>query len=267
MDHVSSPAPVVSSNLITAEPMGGRAAPRPAVKLGPIQAASGALFAFFLTLHLLTASSGLLGQASYDATLGVLRKLYRPHIVVEVSLIGGSALVHIACAVAQMRRRRQIIALRGSWWMKAHRLSGYFLLLVLFGHVFATRIAPTLATGPTATGKADFAFLAYAALSVPWFFWPYYLLLALAGATHLGLGLHLASRILRRKTAASSTAAPGAARANSPVGGAPSGMRLAVVLVFAILVVGGVFRILSLAGDASRDRFPEYKALADKLLK
>ena len=267
MDHVASPATAASSHLGTADPVGGAASPRAAIKLGPIQAASGVLFACFLTLHLLTASSGLLGGARYDATLDVLRRLYRPHIAVEVSLIGGSALVHIACAIAQMRRRRQIIALKGAWWMRAHRLAGYFLLLVFFGHVFATRIAPTLATGPTATGKADFAFLAFAALSVPWFFWPYYLLLGLAGATHLGLGLHLASRILRRKTASASTAAVSADRPNPAIGGAPSRLRLAVVLAFAIVVAGGVFRILWLASDASRDRFPEYKALADTLRK
>ncbi len=234
----------------------------PLRRLGPIQAASGAVFAAFLCLHLLTASSGLLGVAGYDATLALLRRIYRPHIVVEIVLIGGSAAVHIACAVAQMRRRGRVFSLSGPLWMRAHRLSGYFLLLVLFGHVFATRIAPTLAVAPTATGRADFAFLAYAALSAPAFFWPYYLLLALAGGTHLGLGLHLASRILRRPKTEAHTGQDGP---RAPQG-APSRLRLAVILTLTAVATAGVFSILWHASDAPRERFPEYKALADRLL-
>jgi hypothetical protein len=117
-----------------------------------------------------------------------------------------------------------------------------------------------LASGPTATGKADFAFLAFAALAVPGFFWPYYLLLAIAGGTHLGLGLHIASRVLRRRPS------PGTARAGTPHGG-PSRARIAVIAGFTALAAAGVFSILWHAGDARRDRFPEYKALADKLLR
>ncbi|HNN92215.1 MAG TPA: hypothetical protein PKI03_08105 [Pseudomonadota bacterium] len=231
----------------------------PKLKLGPIQAASGAIFALFLVLHLCTAASGTLGPSRYDATLATLRSVYRPHIAVELLVIGLAGSVHIACAIAQMVRRRKIVALKGAWWMRAHRLAGYFLLLVILGHVFATRIAPTLATGPTATGKADFAFLAFASLSVPGFFWPYYLLLGIAGATHLGLGLHLASRMLRARR---ETDAATAGRA----GGGPSPARLAVIFGFAAVVTVGVFSILWRGSEASRERFPEYKALADKLL-
>lgn len=229
------------------------------LKLGPIQAASGAVFALFLSLHLLTAASGLLGPTQYDSTLAALRHIYRPHVAVELLVMGTAGSIHIACAVLQMFRRRKIVNLRGSWWMRAHRLSGYFLLLVIFGHVFATRVAPTLASGPTATGKADFAFLAYASMGAPAFFWPYYLLLAVAGATHLGLGLHLASRILARPRQGASTDAPRAT-------GGPGHARLAVIFGFAAVVAAGVFCILWRGPEASRERFPEYKALADKLL-
>lgn len=229
------------------------------LKLGPIQAASGAVFALFLSLHLLTAASGLLGPTQYDSTLATLRHIYRPHVAVELVVMGAAGSIHIACAVLQMIRRRKIVNLRGSWWMRAHRLSGYFLLLVIFGHVFATRIAPTLATGPTATGKADFAFLAYASMGAPAFFWPYYLLLAVAGATHLGLGLHLASRILARPRQTPASDAPRTT-------GGPGQARLAIIFGFAAVVAAGVFCILWRGPEASRERFPEYKALADKLL-
>lgn len=229
---------------------------RSPIKLGPIQAVSGALFAFFLVLHLLTAASGFLGIERYDSTLGLLRRIYRPHIAVELLVIGTSGTIHIACAIVQMIRRRKVFALKGPLWMRAHRLSGYFLLLVIVGHVLATRVAPTLATGPTATGKADFSFLAYATLAAPYFFWPYYLMLGMAGSIHLGLGLHLASRVLGRRLAGASTGGHGG----------PSVARLVAVFGFTAIVTAGVFGILARAGDAPRHRFPEYKALADKLL-
>lgn len=222
------------------------------IKLGHIQALSGAVFALFLVLHLVTAMSGALGIASYDRTLITLRSVYRPSLFVEVTMIGLSGVIHLICAVIQMVRRRKVIALRGPLWMKLHRLSGYFLMTVIIGHVFATRIAPTLATGPTATQAADFAFLAFATLAVPAFFWPYYLLLGICGALHLSIGLHLGSRMLGLRTQGS--------------GGAPTRLRLALTFGVTMLVAIGVLGILLRASDAPRDRFPEYQALTKRLL-
>lgn len=238
------------------------------IKLGPIQAISGLVFALFLTLHLATAASGILGSAGYDATLTALRRVYRPNLALELTLIGGSALVHIACAIAQMRRRGRIVALTGPLWMRAHRASGYFLLLVLIWHVLATRVGPTLATGPTATGQADFAFLAFATLTAPAFFWPYYLMFGIAGSLHLGLGLHLASRMLRRRGVdAGSDHSPSDKVPARPPQGAPDTTRRVAILLFTGVVTAGVFSILWHASDAPRERFPEYKALADRLLR
>ena len=93
------------------------------------------MFAIFLILHLATAISGLFGIASYDGTLSLLRRLYRPHLLVELTVIGLSGTVHLACAVLQMLRRRKVFALKGPWWMRAHRLSGYFLLAVSYTHL------------------------------------------------------------------------------------------------------------------------------------
>ncbi len=222
------------------------------IKLGHIQAISGAVFALFLVLHLITAMSGALGIASYDRTLSALRSVYRSNLLLEVGMIGISGATHLICAVWQMVRRRNVVALRGPWWMKLHRLSGYFLMVVIMGHVFATRIAPTLATGPTATHAADFAFLAFATLAAPAFFWPYYLLLGMAGALHLSIGLHLASRMLGLRTQGS--------------GGAPSRLRLVLTFGVTLLVTAGVLGILGRASEAPRERFPEYQALMQRLL-
>src|SRR5260221_12618227 len=103
-----------------------------------LQALSGLVFAFFLTLHLATTASGGGGAATYDGTLAALRRIYRPSLAVEVVLIGFPAIVHIACALLQIvdRRRRGIPASSPL----PHRLAGYVLLAAFAGHVFATRI-------------------------------------------------------------------------------------------------------------------------------
>jgi succinate dehydrogenase/fumarate reductase cytochrome b subunit len=225
---------------------------RSTIKLGHIQAMSGAVFALFLVLHLVTTMSGALGTATYDRTLVALRSVYRSHLFLELVVIGLSGITHLVCAILQMTRRRKVFALRGPWWMKLHRLSGYFLMTVIIGHVFATRIAPTLATGPTTTHAADFAFLAFATLTAPAFFWPYYLLLGIAGALHLSIGLHLGVRMLGLRTQGS--------------GGAPSRLRLLLSFGVTILVTAGVLGILLRADQAPRQRFPEYQALMQRLL-
>ncbi len=222
------------------------------IKLGHIQALSGAVFALFLLLHLITAMSGAFGIAAYDRTLLVLRSVYRSNLLLELVMIGLSGTTHFVCAIVQMIRRRKVVALRGPWWMKLHRLSGYFLMVVIIGHVFATRIAPTLATGPTTTHAADFAFLAFATLAAPAYFWPYYLLLGISGALHLSLGLHLGVRMLGLRTQGS--------------GGAPSRLHLWLTFGVTILVTVGVLGILVRADQAPRQRFPEYQALMQRLL-
>lgn len=221
-------------------------------KIGQLQAASGVVFALFLFLHLLTAASAVLGIDSYDHTLGLMRRLYRPHIIVELTVIGLSGTVHLLCALSQFWRRRKVVMLRGPWWLTAHRLSGYFLLLVVIGHVLATRVAPTFMTCDGASCAADFSFLAYATLWAPWFFWPYYLLLGLCGALHLGFGLYLARRILR----------PGLAMAAAP---GPSRLQTFATLALSMIVLVGVLGILVRAGSASTRHFPEYRAFQQKL--
>lgn len=222
-------------------------------KLGHIQAASGIVFALFLSLHLLTTMSAVFGIDAYDRTLGSLRNLYRPHIAVELALIGGSSVIHVACAVWQFVRRRKVVQATGPWWLRAHRLSGYFLLIVILGHVLATRIAPLLSTGPTATGAADFSFLAYATLWAPWFFWPYYLLLGLCGSLHLGFGLYLSAKILRLRSGVSSSG--------------QSRLETSATLVLSMFVLCGVLGILLRSSSAPTQRFPEFRALSQRILR
>ncbi len=209
-------------------------------RLPRVQAISGLIFGFFLVLHLLTTISVLGGTASYDETLRAIRVVYRPILLVELALIGASGFVHIGCALVSMRRRKKVIALAGPFWLRAHRASGYFLLLVAIGHALATRVLPVLAT----EGPADFAFLAFSLLKAPYFFVPYYILLGASGATHLGIGVHLASRNVR----------------GLPVS-APSRADLAVVGALTVLVVASVLTIIIRAPEANRDNFEALERL------
>lgn len=225
----------------------------PFPKLGQIQAASGVAFSLFLLLHLVTTASAVFGIDAYNHTLETLRHIYRPHLAVELLLIGLSGGVHLGCAVWQFVRRRKVVNVGGPWWLRAHRLSGYFLLLVIVGHVLATRVAPTLATGPTATGSADFSFLAFAVQWAPWFFWPYYLLLGLCGALHLCFGLYLSGRILLPR------------RGTLPPG--PSRLLTALSLALSMVVICGVLGILLRSNQVPTQRFPEYRALQVRIFR
>lgn len=209
-------------------------------QLARLQAGSGLAFAFFLTLHLLTTAAGVGGPAAYDGALAAFRKVYRPALAVELALIAIPALVHIACALAQIldRRRRGVPASSPL----VHRLAGYVLLAAIGGHVFATRIMPAFGDGP-----ADFAYLAYSLLNWPLFMRPYYVLLGLAGAVHLVIGATIACRVLA------------IARPRPRVA-------FATATVAALVVALGVAGIIGGASDASRARFPVFRTLYERFI-
>ena len=205
-----------------------------------IQALSGLVFAFFLTLHLLTTASASGGAAAYDGVLAVLRRIYRPALAVEILLVGIPALVHIACGILQILDRRRSGTAAGS--PIAHRLAGYVLLAAIGGHVFATRVMPALGDGP-----ADFSYLAYSILNWPLFMQPYYVVLGVAGAVHLVLGATIALRVL-------GLAQP------------PRRIAVAGAAVAGIVVALGVAGIIAGASTASRDRFPAFRALYERFM-
>src|SRR5262245_21504560 len=154
-----------------------------------LQAITGVTFAFFLCLHLATTICAARSTKDYDAVLEMLRPFYRPHVLVEVLLMGIPATVHIGCAVYNLVYRYRRGGSGGGGRARVHRIAGYVLLLAIVGHVAATRVIPTFGEGATATGRADFSFLAYSLVNWPWFFVPYYFALGIAGAVHLWLGL------------------------------------------------------------------------------
>ncbi len=152
-----------------------------------IQAASGALFALFLVVHLVNQMVAVAGPVPYDAVQGELRRVYQTPIV-EIVLVAAPLLVHIVVSVWRMRRRRRagrpaIRTTRG----RLQRYSAIVLLVFTFGHVFATRGASLIYD--VFPGFEGIAF------TMVWFFsyfFPYYLVFSVAGLYHLLNGVALA---------------------------------------------------------------------------
>lgn len=151
-----------------------------------VQAASGAAFALFLLVHLGNTVAAMAGPAAYDAVQGPLRAVYQVPPI-EVALVIGPLLVHVAASVARMLRRRLGQAAPRAVRSRLQRHSGVVLLVFVFGHVFATRGASLIfGVWP------GFDAIAFTMVWNPLYFIPYYTLFAIAGLYHLLHGLTLA---------------------------------------------------------------------------
>ena len=152
-----------------------------------VQAASGALFALFLGVHLVNQMVAVAGPGPYDALQGELRRVYQTPVV-EIVLVAAPLLVHVVVSVWRMLRRRRagrpaIRTPRG----RLQRYSAIVLLIFTFGHIFATRGASLL--------YDVFPGFEGVAFTMVWFFsyfFPYYLIFSVAGLYHLLNGVALA---------------------------------------------------------------------------
>ena len=206
------------------------------------QAVSGLVFATFLLLHLLNAAAGALGPEFYDGFLARVRLVYQFPLF-EIFAVGTAALVHASYGVrrALVRRRRARAGRKAPvpGWLRVHRLSGWFLLVVLPGHALATRGPGLFLDLP-----ADFSFLRFSLETWPWFMVPYYALLYTAGVYHLLHGGMIALSI-------AGLPAP-----------APTG-RAARALLFVALLAGGtaVASMAGASGPADTSRYGAFRAL------
>ena len=187
-----------------------------------VQAASGAVFAAFLFVHLLNQMLAVLGPGAYDGAQGALRRAYQAPVL-EVVLVLAPLLVHVGTAVTRMWKRRKAAPVPVSWRARLHRWSGRFLLVFFLGHIAATRGASVFFdVFPRFEG------VAFTFRWVPAYFWPYYLLLALSGWYHLVHGLSVALPLLGARVRVSERAF------FVLVGGG------ALALVAGVLALGGV---------------------------
>lgn len=160
-------------------------------RLVRIQAISGLVFAIFLSLHLVNVMASALGPGLYDAFQVRIRPLYQLPLF-EVGVLMAALVAHVAAGITRLRRRPRTrnwgkLPLR----TRLHRLSAYFLLLFVFGHIAATRL-PSLLDGVW----LGFAGLSYGMHAAPGYFYPYYTLLGLCGLYHGSYGTYLALRAL-----------------------------------------------------------------------
>ena len=192
-------------------------------KLAQVQAVSGLLFSVFALVHLVNTALAILGADLYDGFQSSARGIYQwPPL--ELALVA-TLIVHIASGVLRMRGRRGSRA-KPPLRLRLHRYAAYYLALFVFGHMAATRLPALLADAPPFFGGVSFSMH-----FMPWFFYPYYGLLGIAGLYHLFYGVPVALGVL-------GVAAPQSIR-RGPGFWLPVGTG-ALVIVIALLGFGGL---------------------------
>jgi succinate dehydrogenase/fumarate reductase cytochrome b subunit len=158
-----------------------------------VQAASGLAFGFFTAVHLVNQWLAPLGPEAYDGFQAAARAVYQQPAV-ELGLVALPLLVHGVAAARRMRFRGR----GGGWRMRLHRVTGYALLAVIFGHVAATR-GPSLALG----FHPGFAGISFSLWWLPGVFFVYYTLFGAAALYHGINGTLLALHALGLRRGAS----------------------------------------------------------------
>lgn len=152
------------------------------------QAVAGALFFVFLVLHLSNTLLAGFGAETYNSYQRAVRTIYQ-HPILELVLVVGPLIVHIISGLwlYLLRKKWQInqtLRYRVQTW------AGLFLVLVVFGHMLATRgISFWYGAFP------EFQGVAFSIWWIPGYFYPYYFLLFMAGLYHGSMG---AATLLRR---------------------------------------------------------------------
>jgi len=150
--------------------------------LKTLQASTGLLLLGFLVAPLLNTWLAALGPDVYDGVQAWFRVAYQfaPFEALLLAAIATHGAVGVIRLFREPRRRLQG---RARW----HRISGLFLLLVIGGHVLAVR-------GPSWFYDVypGFQGLSFSLTAVPAYFYPYYFLLAVAGAFHAVNGAGIA---------------------------------------------------------------------------
>ena len=154
-----------------------------------LQAFSGLVFLIFAGLHLTNQMLAAVGPDIYNGFQRALRLVYQ-HPLIEISVVAGALAVHVVAGVRRMLLRG-VRGRGGSARMRLHRLTAYFLLLVIFGHIAAVR-GSSLVLGIF----PEFEGIAFSLWWIPAYFYVYYLLLAFAGLYHGMNGALLALRML-----------------------------------------------------------------------
>ena len=169
--------------------------------LKQLQAATGAFFALFVFAHLINTWFAAFGAAGYDVVQRSMRLVYQ-FAPLEVLLLSAASVHAVIGILRWLREPRRELNARARW----HRRSAVFLLVFILGHFFAVRgVSLFYDVFPGFEG------LAWSMSYAPYYFYPYYFLLAMAGFYHgangltialgrLGLRFSLSTSVLRGAT-------------------------------------------------------------------
>ena len=152
------------------------------------QAVAGTLFLIFLTLHLSNTVLASFGAETYNSYQRTIRQFYQ-YPFLEIVIVIGPLVTHVVSGLwlYLIRKKWQIertLKYRFQSW------AGFFLLLVVFGHVLATRgISFWYGT------FTEFEGVSFSLWWIPGYFYPYYFLLFMAGLYHGSMG---AATLFRR---------------------------------------------------------------------
>ncbi len=158
-------------------------------RLRKTQAIAGALFSVFVLLHLSNIALAPLGIETFNNYQRLIRQFYQNPII-ELFIVIGPILVHAAAGVWLFVLRRKQPSRQRPLLNRLHSWAGCFLLIFIFGHIAAVR-------GPSFFMDVfpEFDGVAFSLWYLPYYFYPYYFLLALAGFYHAANGLRtLAAR-------------------------------------------------------------------------
>lgn len=190
--------------------------------LKKLQAGTGLLFAVFVAVHLTNTWLAALGPGWYDGAQGVLRNVYQ-FLPLEALLLA-ALVVHAVVGIMRIRLEPpRTLNVRS----KLHRYAGFFLMVVIVGHVLAVR-------GPSWFFDVypGFVGLAFSIEYLPGYFYPYYFLLGMAGFFHAVNGVGIAVGRLGLRPALVSLSSPRIAWASAFA---------AVAMLAALLGFGGVW--------------------------
>ncbi len=150
--------------------------------LKKLQATSGIVFFGFVVVHLINTWLAAFGADAYNTTQQALRTVYQA-APIEALLLAALA-VHLTVGIMRIvtEPKRQLSD-RAKW----HRYAGFFLAVVITGHIAAVR-------GPSwfLDIYPEFQGLAFSLDILPGYFYPYYFLLGLAGFYHALKGVGIA---------------------------------------------------------------------------
>ena len=150
--------------------------------LKQLQAGTGVLFAVFLSAHLINTWLAAFGPGLYDAVQAALRVVYQfaPLEALLLAALATHLVVGVMRIVSEPKRQLTVRA-------KLHRYAGFFLMIVIVGHILAVRGSSWFYDV-----YPGFAGLAFSIEWVPAYFYPYYFLLGVAGFYHGLNGLSIA---------------------------------------------------------------------------